>query len=150
MAKVDTSLVAHLPLFAGFKPEELEEILREARSARYPKNTAVFEQGEEGDDFYVIEQGTADVISSGQPLSALGPGEGFGEIALLHDSPRTASVHAKTPLTLRALSRPVFVAAVTGYPQSKQAADHVITTHLIRSEAHSSPRTRGRLPRKTH
>lgn len=45
MAKVDTSLVAHLPLFAGVTPEALDEILREARSARYPKNSAIFEQG---------------------------------------------------------------------------------------------------------
>jgi CRP-like cAMP-binding protein len=118
----------------------IEQLAAGLTRTQLPAGATVFEQGDQGDDFYVIEQGTADVISNGQPLSVLGSGEGFGEIALLHDSPRTASVYATTHVTLRTLNRAAFVAAVTGYPQSKQAADHVITTHLIRSEAQSSPR----------
>ena len=90
----------------------------------------MFEQGDPGDDFYVIEHGRADLICDGQPIGALGCGSGFGEIALIRDSRRTAAVRATTPLTLRGLSRPVFVAAVTGYPQSKQAVDRVISSHL--------------------
>ena len=54
MAKVDTSLVAHLPLFAGVTPEALDEILREARSARYPKNSAIFEQGADAQSFFLL------------------------------------------------------------------------------------------------
>jgi CRP/FNR family transcriptional regulator, nitrogen oxide reductase regulator len=57
MATVDSSLVAHLPMFAGFSTEELAEILREARSARYPKNTAVFEQGEDAHSFFLLLHG---------------------------------------------------------------------------------------------
>jgi len=57
MATVDPSLVAHLPLFAGFSAEELGEILREARSVRFPKNSAVFEQGEDAHSFFVLLHG---------------------------------------------------------------------------------------------
>src|SRR5215204_453921 len=57
MATVDQSLVAHLPLFAGFAADELGEILREARSARFAKNSAVFEQGEEAHSFFVLLHG---------------------------------------------------------------------------------------------
>lgn len=83
MAKVDTSLVAHLPLFAGFKPEELDEILREARSARYPKNTAVFEQGEDAHSFFLLLHGhvrAAKTTPAGEQIVVryVAPGETFG------------------------------------------------------------------------
>ena len=57
MTTVDPSLVTHLPLFAGFNADELGEILREARSARFARNSAVFEQGEEAHSFYVLLHG---------------------------------------------------------------------------------------------
>ena len=57
MATVDPSLVAHLPLFAGFAADELGEILREARSVRFPRNSAVFEQGEDAHSFFVLLHG---------------------------------------------------------------------------------------------
>jgi CRP-like cAMP-binding protein len=83
MAKVDTSLIAHLPLFAGFKPEELDEILREARSARFPKNTAVFEQGEDAHSFFLLLHGhvrAAKTTSTGEQIVVryVSPGETFG------------------------------------------------------------------------
>ncbi|MDE2376120.1 Crp/Fnr family transcriptional regulator [Bradyrhizobium sp.] len=83
MAKVDTSLVAHLPLFAGFKPEELEEILREARSARYAKNTAVFEQGEDAHSFFLLLHGhvrAAKTTPTGEQIVVryVSTGETFG------------------------------------------------------------------------
>jgi len=57
MASVDRSLVADLPMFAGLAPAEQDELLREARSTRYPKGTAVFEQGAEADRFFVLLHG---------------------------------------------------------------------------------------------
>ncbi|MBR0719792.1 Crp/Fnr family transcriptional regulator [Bradyrhizobium liaoningense] len=83
MAKVDTSLVANLPLFAGFKPEELDEILREARSARFPKNSAVFEQGEDAHSFFLLLHGhvrAAKTTPTGEQIVVryVAPGETFG------------------------------------------------------------------------
>ena len=53
MATIDHSLVAHLPLFAGFNTEELGDILREARSVRFARNSAIFEEGEDAHSFFV-------------------------------------------------------------------------------------------------
>jgi CRP-like cAMP-binding protein len=83
MAKVDTSLIAHLPLFAGLKGEELEDILREARSARYPKNSAIFAQGEDAHSFYLLLHGhvrAAKTTPSGEQIVVryVAPGETFG------------------------------------------------------------------------
>ena len=57
MATIDPSLVAHLPLFAGFTPEQLGDILREARSVRFAKNSPVFEEGEDAHSFFVLLHG---------------------------------------------------------------------------------------------
>ncbi len=83
MAKVDTSLVAHLPLFSGVKPEDLEEILREARSARYPRNTAIFEQGADAQSFFLLLHGhvrAAKTTPTGEQIVVryVAPGETFG------------------------------------------------------------------------
>lgn len=83
MAKVDPSLVAHLPLFAGFKGEELDEILREARSARHPKNSHVFEQGEDAHSFFLLLHGhirAAKTTPTGEQIVVryVAPGETFG------------------------------------------------------------------------
>jgi CRP-like cAMP-binding protein len=83
MATVDPSLVAHLPLFAGFGTEELGEILREARSVRYPKNSAVFEQGEDAHSFFVLLHGhvrASKATPTGERIVVryVVPGETFG------------------------------------------------------------------------
>jgi CRP/FNR family transcriptional regulator, nitrogen oxide reductase regulator len=83
MAKVDPSLVAHLPLFAGFNHEELEEILREARSARHPKTSAIFAQGEDAHSFFLLLHGhvrAAKTTPTGEQIVVryVAPGETFG------------------------------------------------------------------------
>jgi CRP-like cAMP-binding protein len=83
MATVDPSLVADLPLFAGCGTEELGEILREARSVRYPKNSAVFEQGEDAHSFFVLLHGhvrASKATPTGEQIVVryVVPGETFG------------------------------------------------------------------------
>ena len=90
----------------------------------------VFEQGDRGERFYVIAEGTAVVEIDGAEASTLGPGDFFGEIALLHDVPRTATVRAVQDLRLHALERDDFIAAVTGHAPSREAADTVVATRL--------------------
>jgi MFS family permease len=92
----------------------------------------VFRQGDEGDRFYVIERGEADVIGDGRLMRTIGPGEGFGEIALLKDTLRTATVRARTTLELCTLDRRHFVAAVAGYRSSAQEADALVLDRLHR------------------
>jgi len=98
MAKVDTSLVADLPLFAGFKPEEVEEILREARSARHPRNSTIFEQGQDAHSFFLLLHGhvrATKTTPTGEQILVryIATGETFGlamAIALTH-YPATAT-----------------------------------------------------------
>jgi len=83
MATIDHSLVAHLPLFAGCSAIELDEILREARSVRFPKNTAVFEQGEDANSFFVLLHGhvrASKTTPAGEQIVVryVAPGETFG------------------------------------------------------------------------
>ncbi len=78
----------------------------------------------------MIAKGEVDVTSEGQPVATLGEGDYFGEIALLRDVPRTATVTAKGDVELYALERDEFLGAVTGHAESVKAADAVIANRL--------------------
>ena len=91
---------------------------------------AVFEQGGHGDRFYVIDSGRAVVEADGAEIGELGPGSFFGEIALLRDVPRTATVRALEPLQLWALDRELFISVVTGHAPSLEAAESVVGARL--------------------
>ncbi len=80
-------------------------------------------EGEPGERFYLVDSGELDVHAGGRTLGRLGPGDCFGEIALLHDVPRTATVTAVAPVRLQSLGREEFLAAVTGQPRAAQAAE---------------------------
>lgn len=101
-----------LPLFAGLGPVELAEIGRRLRRERFTAGAEVVRQGESGTRFYVIESGQAEVLQerdgTRRRLTVLGPGQYFGEIALLLDVPRIATVRALTPLEVRSLERTDF------------------------------------------
>lgn len=90
----------------------------------------VIQQGERGDHFYVIADGEADVIRDGRLVCTLGPGEAFGEIALLRETTRTTTVQARTSLRLYTLDGRAFVSAVSGYPSSGREADSLVVERL--------------------
>ena len=93
----------------------------------------MFAQGDPGDAFYVIAAGALDVTVDGAPVSPLAAGESFGEIALLRDTPRTATITAREPSDLWALARTDFLAAVTGHGAATEAAEHVVASRLARA-----------------
>jgi MFS family permease len=99
--------------------------------AEFAAGQEVFHQGDEGDRFYVIASGEADVIGDGRLLNTMGPGDGFGEIALLRDTVRTTTVRAHTSMRLYTLDRDHFLAAIGGYRSSTQEADAVIASRLV-------------------
>jgi CRP-like cAMP-binding protein len=87
-------------------------------------------EGDEGDRFYVIVEGTVEVTRTGTYVADRVAGDFVGEIALLRNVPRTATVTAVTPLKLLALDRGPFLEAVTGHPQSRERAEAVATERL--------------------
>jgi MFS family permease len=126
----ELALLRHIPIFAPLPPVTLEQLASRLSRVRVAAGDDVFRRGDAGDRFYVIGAGEAEVALDDRPPVTLGPGAHFGEIALLRDVPRTATVTARTDLDLYALERDDFLAAVTGHAPSAEAADAVIAARL--------------------
>ncbi len=108
----------------------IEGLALRLRRFRIEAQTDVFRKGDPGDDFYVIESGRVAVIDSGEEIRRLGPGEAFGEIALLRAVPRSATVRALETTELAALSGPDFVSAVTGFSATSSTAEQLVSGYL--------------------
>ena len=128
------SLVRGLAMFAPLPRTELERVARQLTRIVTPTGADVVVQGETGDRFYVIDAGAFDVIVDGAPIRRLSEGDFFGEIALLHDVPRTATVRAAEDGAVWALDQEEFLATVTGQPQAERAA-HAISAERLRGLA---------------
>jgi CRP-like cAMP-binding protein len=100
--------VRALPCFAHLEVDELAQVLEHGRRVNVPPGASIVTQGEVGDAFYALSSGQVEVLENGRQVSTLGPGSHFGEIALLLDVPRTATVRAMTPVTAFRLDRPGF------------------------------------------
>lgn len=118
------------PIFAPLPPATLEALALRLESRGVAAGDTVFAAGDAGDDYYLIDSGSVGVEVDGETIAELGPGESFGEIALLRDVPRTATVTALSELSLYALARDEFLAAVTGHARSRAAAETLVTTRL--------------------
>jgi CRP-like cAMP-binding protein/Zn-dependent protease len=103
-----------LPAFAGLEATDLAEVLAHGSWVNVAPGETVIEQGEEGDAFYAIASGQMEVSVDGSPRGTLGPGAHFGEIALLMDVPRTATIMARTPARLFRLDREGFETVIAG------------------------------------
>jgi MFS family permease len=129
-----TELLRRVSLLASLPEPVLERLAREATPVDVAAGVPIVREGEVGDRFYVIRSGTVSILGR-----TFGPGEGFGEIALLRDVPRTATASAVTDVELVALEREQFVAAVTGHAPSAAAADTVVAARLGALSAGTAP-----------
>ena len=107
--------VAALPLFRDLAPHELDLLLTRLTPVSAAPGQEVIRQGEPGDRFYVLLSGAVEVERDGRVIDRMGPGAAFGEIALLLDVPRTATVRATSPCALLALAAADFGDLLTGY-----------------------------------
>lgn len=121
-------LLRHSPVFAPLPPPQPETVARRTRWITMATGERVIREGDPGDRYYVIESGRMRVTRLGQELRVLqGTGVGFGEIALLRDIPRTATVTAIEPCVVLALERADFLAAVTGHEEARGIVEGVAT-----------------------
>ena len=125
-------LLRGVPLFAPLPLTALERLAEALVPVRHPSGATILRQGDPGRDYFLIESGEVDISVDGRPIVRSGPGDGFGEIALVQDVPRTAGVVARTDVALEVLSSADFLAAVAG-PTSAAAAAAVIDERLARS-----------------
>jgi CRP-like cAMP-binding protein len=108
----------------------LERLAAATTTVSVAADVVVVARGEAGNHFYVVAAGRAAVELDDGTARELGPGEFFGEIALLRDVPRTATVRALEPLRLFVVERDDFLAAVTGHAPTLATAEDIMTTRL--------------------
>jgi CRP-like cAMP-binding protein len=122
-------LVNEVPIFAPLSLAGKERLATKLVALDVPAGEVVVRAGDVGDRFYIVDSGTVRIgLDEGEKES--GAGDYFGEIALLRDVPRTATVTATTATRLYALERADFLAAVTGHALAEAAADEVVDARL--------------------
>jgi MFS family permease len=129
----DLELLRAVPFFAALPEPTLERLVAAASRVQVSAEEDVVTQGEAGDLFYVVAAGELGVTVDGAEVATLRDGDHFGEIALLRDVPRTASVRTRRDSTLLALGRDDFLTAVNGYAPSLSSAEAVVGLRLARA-----------------
>jgi MFS family permease len=130
IAEEPLELLRRIEIFAQLPEPVLEGLAAGATAVSVAADGVVVSRGEVGNHFYAIAAGKAAVELDDGTIRELGTGDSFGEIALLRDVPRTATVRALEPLRLFAVEREEFLAAVTGHAPSLATAENVVVTRL--------------------
>ena len=131
VAEVPYRLLRHNSIFEPLPIATLERLSHDLTPIEFDAGVDVIVQGEQGDRFYLIESGQVEVFEHGEFRRHEGPGESFGEIALLHQVPRTATVRTTEPTRLLELEREQFLVAVTGHRRSSQVAQGVVSDRWV-------------------
>ena len=129
---LDLALLQQVPMLRALPLPSIEQLARGLEPVTVAPEQAVFSQGDVGDRYYVIESGEVEVVGDGAVVATLGAGEGFGEIALLRRTPRTATVVARTEVRLQTLTSERFLPVVLGYTPSAREASAVVEVMLDR------------------
>jgi len=128
----ELALLDGVPMFQPLPLAAKEQVARSLIPVSYPAGQEIISEGETGDRFYIVVSGHATVTHGGEPLRECGPGDYFGEIALLRDIPRTATVTASDAVELYALERAAFIDAATGHAAGREAGEKIVSEQLAR------------------
>ena len=132
--QVNLVLLRGVPMFAALGGPELERLAGALRTTRVAAGQDAVTQGDPGEDFYIVASGRLEVLVDDQHVREHQAGDAFGEIALLRNVPRTATVRALENTELQALRRDDFLAAVTGHADSARAAHAIATSRLSHAQ----------------
>jgi MFS family permease len=127
---VEIALLRSLPLFAELPAPAIEGLAAALTPIQLAADAVLIRQGSRGDAYYAIAAGELDVLRDGHFLRRCGRGEGLGEIALLRDIPRTATVIAHSAATVYELRRDLFLTAVLGHAPTLRQADRIADVRL--------------------
>ncbi len=133
MADVEETL-ARVPLFSAVKPKDLKKLGKRMTERSFSEGHTVTAEGESGIGFFVIEDGNATVSVGGKIIRTLGPGEHFGEVALIDSGPRSATIVATTDLTCRGMSAWEFRPFVEEHPEVAWALLETLVGRLREAE----------------
>jgi len=105
---MDQGRLKCVPFFSGMSKGELTAIAQQTDEVDVPAGRVIAREGDFGGEFFIIDAGTAEVTRGGEAIAELGAGDFFGEMALLEEDRRTATVTAKTPMSLIVMTRSNF------------------------------------------
>jgi CRP/FNR family cyclic AMP-dependent transcriptional regulator len=115
-SKTKTDQLRGVQMFSACTDKELAQIARACDELAVESGAVLVEEGSVGEDFFLVGTGEAEVARGGRTLATLGPGQYFGELALLDDAPRNATVTATSPMSLIRLRRREFSAVLDSWP----------------------------------
>lgn len=118
-------LLRRIEFVAGMEPEAIEALARGSRTSAAAAGETIVVEGEPGDNMYVVVSGLVEVTRQGRTLASLGPGDMFGEVALLSANPRIATVTTSEPTSLVVVPKPALVAALATDPTAARALEQL-------------------------
>jgi CRP/FNR family transcriptional regulator, cyclic AMP receptor protein len=119
------------PLFEGLSKKELAQLARVSEDLEVPAGKVLCKEGDIGHEFFVIIDGEVEVTRKGQPVATRGSEDFVGEIALLEQTPRTATVTAKTPLRLFVLTSSSFKTLIDDNPSVERKVLRTLARRVI-------------------
>ena len=126
----ELALLDRVPMFAPLSVAAKEQLAKSLVRVDAPRGREIIREGDAGDRFYIVAGGHLQVTREGEAVRELDVGDSFGEIALLRDVPRTATVTAGTDVQLYALERADFIDAATGHAAGREAGDELIRDRM--------------------
>jgi CRP-like cAMP-binding protein len=123
---MDQARLKDVPFFSALSDQDLAAVAQHVDEVSAAAGSVLAREGDLGDKFFVIESGTADVTSGGTPLAKLGAGDFFGEVALIREERRTATVTATSPMVLIVMTGSGFRSLDSSTPEVREAVSKAL------------------------